>query len=266
MYLGLADDGQAARGGSRRSGPTAGPGEGLTGFVACAVGACEVVRNGWTALGQRRVARYREAGRWLPRGSRKKARWEGRLRASGFKRAARSEGSWRPHRPGQEAPDQPAATPSALRPETRPSPRGGSFESHLVTWTQARAPVQGHRASRWRRIRTLSRAKVTEPFPAGQNRVSPARRHPGGRTGLRTRGGGVGRGASGSLSKRRNSPHRRLVVRSFGPALGRAPPLDYKSQKAARRRRGGGRAAGVRGDVTSASRSPCRSPSRRRGA
>nr|CAI9707578.1 unnamed protein product [Rangifer tarandus platyrhynchus] len=135
-----------------------------------------------------------EAGRRLQRGSGKKARWEGRLRASGSKRVARSEGSWRPHQPGQEAPDQPAARPSALRPETRPIPRGGSFESHLVTWIQARAPAQGHRASRWRRIRTRSRATVTEPFPAGQNGVSPARRHPGGRTGLRTRGGGVGRG------------------------------------------------------------------------
>ena len=111
-----------------------------------------------------------------------------------------------------------------------------------------------------------NRAKVTEPFPAGQNAGSPTRRHPGGRTRLRTRGGGVGAGASGSLSKRRNSPHRWLVVRSPGPALGRDPPLDYKSQKAARRGRGGGRAARARGDVTSASRSPCRSPSRRPGA
>ena len=97
-------------------------GEGLTGFVACAAGACEVVRNGWTGLGQHGVARYREPGRWLQRGSRKKTRWEGRLQASDSKRATRSEGLRRPHRPGREAPDQPAARPSALRPETRPSP------------------------------------------------------------------------------------------------------------------------------------------------
>ena len=233
--------------------------------MACAAGACEVVRSGWTALRQRRVARYREPGRWLQRGSRKKTRWEGRLQPSDSKRAARSEGSRRPHRPGREAPDQPGS-------QTQRSPSRNAAQpprrvlrvplSHLDSGEGPDPRSQGQPVEE----ADSNRAKVTEPFPAGQNGGSPARRHPGAEPGYGPAAGAWGAGASGSLSKRRNSVHRWLVVRSLGPALGRAPPLDYKSQKAARRGRGGGRAARARGDVTSAFRSPCRSPSRRPGA
>lgn len=168
-------------------------GEGLTGFVACAAGACEVVRNGWTGLGQHGVARYREPGRWLQRGSRKKTRWEGRLQASDSKRATRSEGLRRPHRPGREAPDQPAARPSALRPETRPSPPRRVLRVPLSHLDSGEGPGPRSQGQAVEEVDS-NRAKVTEPFPAGQDGGSPARRHPEGRTGLRTRGGGVGRG------------------------------------------------------------------------
>ena len=161
--------------------------------MACAAGACEVVRSGWTALRQRRVARYREPGRWLQRGSRKKTRWEGRLQPSDSKRAARSEGSRRPHRPGREAPDQPGS-------QTQRSPSRNAAQpprrvlrvplSHLDSGEGPDPRSQGQPVEE----ADSNRAKVTEPFPAGQNGGSPARRHPGGRTRLRTRGGGVGRG------------------------------------------------------------------------
>ena len=146
--------------------------------MACAAGACEVVRSGWTALRQRRVARYREPGRWLQRGSRKKTRWEGRLQPSDSKRAARSEGSRRPHRPGREAPDQPGS-------QTQRSPSRNAAQpprrvlrvplSHLDSGEGPDPRSQGQPVEE----ADSNRAKVTEPFPAGQNGGSPARRHPG---------------------------------------------------------------------------------------
>lgn len=186
MYLGLPDDGQAPGRRVPAEWPHCRAGEGLTGFVACSAGASEVVRSGWTALRQRRVARYRVPGRWLQRGSRKTTRWEGRLQPSDSKRAARSEGSRRPHRPGREAPDQPAARPSALRPETRAQPPRRVLRlplSHLDSGEGPGPRSQGQRwrkririgprsQSRSRRVRT--RARLPDAIPGAEPGCGPA--------------------------------------------------------------------------------------------
>lgn len=78
LYLGLADDGQAA--------PLQGQ-EGLKGFVACAAGACEVVRNGWTALGQRRGLQGTGSPGGGCKGQQEEDEVGGRLQASDSKRA-----------------------------------------------------------------------------------------------------------------------------------------------------------------------------------
>lgn len=129
-----------------------------------------------------------------------------------------------------------------------PGPRDEVLRVPLSHLDSGGGPAQGHRAKRCGG--SSNRARVTEPFPAGQDGGSLARRHPEAGPGCGPAAGGVGREASGSLSKRRNSPHRRLVVRHHTrPRAGPGPSarLQVPEGRAAR----AGRAARLGPGVTS---------------
>lgn len=203
--------------------------------------------------GTARVARYREPGRRLQRGSRKKTRWEASRPAT--KRATQLMAA---PSPGAEAPDQPAARPSALRPETGTRPPRRVLRVPLSHLDSGEGPAQGHRAKRWRRwIRTGPRSQNRSPRAVTEVHLLDAipRAEPGcGPAGGRGRGGVWEPVKEAELS---SPPARSSLTR---PCAGPGSPARLQvPEAAARRGRGGGRAARTRGDVTSRISLPCRS-------